>query len=227
MTPTDDLSPESRKQLASELSGKLAEALTEPITTPMSLYHIEAEMAELGELYQEALADGAEADALAIQGQLQRYVAAEVQKVDNCAGFIRYAKDMGERIAAEEDRLAKARRAWERITDGVKAMVLGVMQQTQQRKLQGKFSRFRIQKNSQDAVVIDDPAKVPPEFLRVTVTTNLEAWLNFQEMFPLDAKIMTQLGTPEISLSRVKQAIDGGREVPGARLVRNEHLRVE
>ena len=99
------------------------------------------------------------------------------------------------------------------------------MQQTQQRKLQGKFSRLRIQKNGGQDAAIDDPANGSEGFCW-TVTTNLQAWLNFQEMFPLDAKTMTQLGTPEISLSRVKQAIDGGRDVPGARLVqRGEHLR--
>ena len=104
MTPTDELSPEARKQLASELSGKLAEALKpEPITTPMSLYGTSRRrwpsLANCTRKAARGRRTPRDADALAIDSEIAAYhVAAEVQKVDNCAALRGYAKDAAERI---------------------------------------------------------------------------------------------------------------------------------
>lgn len=193
----------------------------------LSLYRIETEMAELGDLYREALEAGDVDAQIAVAKQLQVYVATEVQKVDNCAGFIRYAKDMAERIKAEENRLKTTREVWERVIDRVKQMVLSVMQETKQPRLQGKFSRFRIQNNSVDAVVIDDAAKIQDQYVRVTCTMSLKTWQELIATHERLCALVSRLGDPEISLSRIKAAIDAGTDVPGARLVRGEHLRTE
>lgn len=104
----------------------LALALKEPVN-PLSLYRIETELVELGQLLgdalerRETLEFGVDTDAVAqMDAEIQtaelairQYVTAERSKVDSIAGFIRYLTSSQERVKAEETRLYEYRKRLE------------------------------------------------------------------------------------------------------------------
>jgi len=71
--------------------------------------------------------------------------------------------------------------------------------------------------NSPPSVVIDDLAALPDFFKTATVKTSLER-------IP---ESLRALATVEPSKTAIKEAIDGGEEVPGARFEFRKHLRIK
>lgn len=198
------------KQASQELAASLK---PEPITSPMSLFKIEAEMQELGELLEQSIEDGNEAESAAIAVQIQRYLGAEVAKVDSYHGFIRNAQGLVAQIKAEEERLRRSRTAWEGVIERVKAGAVYAMGLIGKKRLEGsRGRRLRLQANPV-SVEVTDATAVPDEFLRVTAEMSVHTWqeINRQILFK---GALNQKGTAEVSLSRIKAFIEAGMVCP-------------
>jgi hypothetical protein len=234
MTPAEDLTPEARKQLAGELSNQLAKAIKpEPITTPMSLYRITAEMQELGELLQEVEAEHLELERLgerapiadvirchaeidAIQTQLRGYLGAEVAKVDSYNGFIKSAIALAAQIKAEEQRLYRSRKAWEAAVERVKAAAVFVMQDMGKKRLEGSHGRRLRLHPGPVSVEVTEPAAVPDEFLNFTVKMSPAAYGFIRQLCQGAPQALGVFDDAEreISLSRIKATIEAGMVCP-------------
>ena len=149
MIPTDELSPEARKQLASELSGQLAEAL-KPEREPLKLglWQIEAELAGLLDLREQAVEDGELPETLAaIDSEIASYHSREVRKVNGTCAAIRGYLDAAGESKKEADRLYDRAKRLEARADLIKANALKAMQAHGVRSLETPTNRLRIQKN--------------------------------------------------------------------------------
>lgn len=220
----------TRRALANQLSGQLAASLKpEPIRTPMSLYKIESELAELVELMREAQEDldsgkdpAAAAQIQAIEQQIANYLGSEVQKIDSYHGLLKFGVNLIEQIKAEENRLRGQRKAWEGAIERVKAAAVFVMQAIGKKRLEGSHGRRLRLHPSPASVVIDDAKIVPDEFINISLSLPLETW---QKILRWAATKMgvhvyaildeaTQHSTSQISLSRIKAFIEAGMVCP-------------
>jgi hypothetical protein len=200
----------------------------------LSLYKIEAELLTLQEFYQDALvrlsecsdADRSECEAecAAARDEIARYVNAEVQKVDNITGFLRWCAANEQQAKAEAARVTRLQRIWQTIGENVKRYALEAMQVSGKRRLETPTSRLRIQTNSQASVVIENAQTVPDRFIVKTLEVSGEAWATITEAGLAENFVVKETS---FSLSRIAAALKSGELVPGARLVKGEHLRVE
>jgi len=231
----------------------LALALKEPVN-PLSLYRIETELVELGQLLgdalerRETLEFGVDTDAVAqMDAEIQtaelairQYVTAERSKVDSIAGFIRYLTSSQERVKAEETRLYEYRKRLEALQERVKAAALYALQATHQKRLEGGYSRIRRQANPV-SVEITNRQVIPRSYQQVHIRMNSSEWQTIIEVCPwlegkfeYDGEATLMLEAIKTVLLQQEKAQTGEGDqcvrqgVPGARLNRTkEHLRVE
>lgn len=126
------------------------------------------------------------------EAEIERYLEAEVRKVDNISSYIagceRQAQWLKEEIARLRDRIGM----WERRGERVREYVKRVMQQSDTAKLDGQTATFYL-RAATPAVVISDEAAVPEEFKRTTITVTIDKLA-------------------------IRKAIEAGHDVPGADL---------
>lgn len=233
----------------------------------LSLYHIEAEKAALVAFRDECETDEERA---AVDQQLQAYVEAEIRKVSNIAGLLRWLANMAEQAKAEQKRIAEIRASWERRRDHITNMVLGVMQALDLKKVECPTAKIRRQANP-PAVHIYDTMAIEEKYLKVQVRMTASEWSELCAAAKLGMGIAKEGSLPlemdvkaEIDGVSLKEAckaaekemvpcphhfadghaediIEGAfgpcaicsgtkqipRTVPGARLNRGEHLRLE
>lgn len=182
----------------------------EPLT-PMSLYKIESELQELGQLLEVAIEEGDEAGAAAISVQMSRYLTAEVAKVDSYHGFIKGTTKLIEQVKAEEERLRRVRKAWEGAIERVKSMGVFVLQQLGRKRLEGSHGRRLRLHPSPVSVEVTDAAAVPAEFITTTVTMPLDFYEKLRDLYP-DG--MFKKVSAEVSLSRIKVFIEARQVCP-------------
>lgn len=129
---------------------------------------------------QEAAAVDACKELDACDEAIRAYLKAEVQKVDGVAAYIlreeaaaATAKEEYERLLDRRDmHMARAKR--------VREMALQVMQDTEQRTIEGARHTLKLKKNP-PAVVIAQPDLVPDSCNKVTVSMPAETWNAFIE----------------------------------------------
>lgn len=121
-------------------------------------------------------------------------------KVENCAKLLSQLEASAESCGREMDRLAKRKKSCENRARWMKDYVHQCMQDMGMREVDGDIFRVVIHKNP-PSVFIADESVVPEEYY-VTPPS-------------------------KVSKSAIKEAIDGGAEVPGCSLQRTESLRVK
>ena len=278
---TDELNPEQRKELAGQLSASLA-ALPNVERTPdalMTWLELDYTIVELFQMHAEAeerlaelvAAQGpvpllAEAEYAAIEeatverdtiaAEIQRYMAAEVAKVDRIARFRHFLGRMVDGSKEEAKRAAARHKSWESRKSSLDGFILGAMDAMQKTRVETAANRLRIQ-NNPESVEVTDPSQIGDEFVEVELRCTLEDFKRIQ--LEMDQLPSLKRGQQTFRLAAiaaaiketVKQpcgkcvngmvnAVDGGDPVycvpcmgtgfkrfPGARLVRGRHLRVE
>ena len=123
--------------------------------------------------------------------QLKTYLQGAVEKRDRLGEFIHRLEAEAESIRNEEKRLAERRKGFEKIAGCMRSSIHQQMLDWQMKKVEGKLYTFAVQKNAPSVEIVNE-AEIPGEYI--------------------DYK-------PQIDKAKVKEALQAGTEVPGAKLV--------
>lgn len=163
-------------------------------------------LAELREEYRnvmeaiEASCDEGGAIDPALKSTLDGIVCDLSDKLSNYAGIIITMTAQQKIIDQEIDRLQRQSKSAGEHIDFLKACAKAAMVEAGMTRIETGVRKLRIQNNSQAALLIADPAKVPEQF-----------WYQPPK---------------EIENSALRFAIEEGQEIEGVRLERGTHLRV-
>jgi hypothetical protein len=148
-----------------------------------------------------ALVDSAETCPEDLRAELEeriaRYVGAEIDKVDRVGAVLSSLDGVAANAKAEIDRLRARQHSSERARARLEEYVLRVLRLRGGEPLKGRNVTFSVRHS--EALIVDDPEAVPPEFKRTTVSVDI----------PKDP---------------VKKAIKAGSVIPGAHIERRDSL---
>lgn len=217
----------------------------------LSLHRIETELMQLLEAREQAEADGELPENLKVfDVEIQRYVDAEIRKVDGVARAIRAAYSFAEEARFERERLEAREKAWTARAERIKAAALYAMQAAGVKVIETATNKLRLQKNGGlQPLEIDDEESLPVQFRVATVTMSLRLLRSIcrdltEAQSREIAKTVTSADTgalrAALSQREMCPAHDGmgcevcgglgvlPKKIPGARLLdRGVHLRVE
>lgn len=151
------------------------------IQPSLTLYAIETELMELLTFRESLLEDSDVTPAeqqeslKAIDQRIYEYVAAEVKKVDNVAHYLREFEARAAVYANEIERLKRLMAVQEDRRKRLSDMVLSIMIQTNQPKLEGRLSTFKLAKNPPSAEIAQ-PGLVPDNYQKLTGTMSPDTW---------------------------------------------------
>jgi hypothetical protein len=151
------------------------------------------------------------------------------KKVDRIARYLR-ATEFKARAAKEEAaRLtARQKRAENRVAQA-KSMLAFYMLSRRLRRLEGELNTFRLQKNGQVALEIDTSA-LPQSYYVRTFTLTEPDWEQILNAVncPWPRKILeASVVNVEPDRERIRLKLQAGHEIPGATLVKGEHVRLD
>lgn len=138
----------------------------------VSLFKLEQEKLELFDLRDIVETDEERA---AIDAQLLEYVKMETRKVTNIAGLLKHFDAKYKEAVAEELRIHAHVARWANRVAKLKAMVLGVMQAFDVKKLESSTDWFRRQ-NNPVSLEVTDIGSIEEKFLKATVKMTFEDW---------------------------------------------------
>lgn len=210
-------------------------------TPRLSLFEIESELLQLIDAREDALerrdaadeakdeqtSNACDEELQTITLLLQDYVKREIRKVDSTAYAIKeFEARAAARKAEAEKMLASADRDAE-TAKRIKAMVLEVMQEFDEKKLPGRLFAITRQGNGGlQALTIAQPDLVPLGMKRVTIdlVADLEEDLRLQ--FGADSFRVLQAAHPD--QKDIREALERGEGVMGCKLEdRAEHIRIK
>lgn len=119
-------------------------------------------------------------------------------KAENIAKLIKSIEVDIKGYKEEESRLSDRRKSLENRNKGLKEYLESSMRALKKNNFKGKLFSFNIQKNA-PSVVIDDIDKLPKEYKKIVESEDK---------------------------TKIKEALKEGIEVPGARLIKSESLRI-
>lgn len=126
------------------------------------------------------------------EAEIDRYLQAEVRKVDNIADYIGKCEREMANLKAEAERLRQRAETWENRGQRVRDYVKRVMQQSETLRLEGRANTFYL-RAATPSVMISDETLIPEPF-RVPIVSY------------------------KIDKVAIKKAIEAGQDVPGADL---------
>jgi hypothetical protein len=148
-----------------------------------------------------ALVDSAETCPEELRAELEeriaRYVGAEIDKVDRVGAVLSSLDGVAANAKAEIDRLRTRQQSAERARARLEDYVLRVLRERDGQPLKGRNVTLSVRHS--EALIVDDPEAVPPEWKRTTVVVDV----------PKDP---------------IKKAIKAGSVIPGAHIERRDSL---
>lgn len=186
----------------------------------LTLYNIETELMELmtfrDSLFEDRELTPQERDESlkVIDERIRAYVLAEVKKVDGIAHYLREFEARAEIHKKEGLRLKllydQQINRYNRLSD----LVLSIMLQTGQQKLEGKHSTFKLVKNPPSVDVVQ-PGLVPDNYQRLTVTMSPDTWnavkkavLRNEALVTLAAALMEcKVSEPEVEKEKARKEL--------------------
>jgi hypothetical protein len=147
----------------------------------LTLFHIESELYDLIQFRESVETDpdmspqDQKESLEAINSQIERYLRAEIAKVDGIAALLREFEARQQIAKDEAKRILERSKMWGERHDRLESMVLDVMLQTGQKRLDGRDSTFRLQRNPA-SVDVRQPDLLPTQYKRVEVTMPLNVW---------------------------------------------------
>jgi len=168
------------------------------MTAPTTLYQIEDDLlAALDTI--EMVGNEGSALKVELEEHIARLIASEITKVDGVARMLVHFEEQAELAAKEIKRLQDRKRAFERSYERLESCAKSAMKVAGKTKLEGATSTLTLRK-SPTSVFVHNFDQLPAEYF----TVKIERWVDKE---------------------KVKRALKGGIEVPGAELVENRfHL---
>lgn len=124
------------------------------------------------------------------------------QKAASVSAFVRNLEATAEQIKQAEDAMAKRRKAMENRATHIREYLLAQMTRTGISKIEAPQFRIAVRANP-ESVVIDNADQIPADYLREIPATT----------------------APDKTL--IKQALQDGFDVPGARLTRSQRVEIK
>jgi hypothetical protein len=150
------------------------------------------------------------------------------KKVDRIARYVR-ATEFKARAAKEEAaRLAARQKSAENRVEQVKAMLCLFMQARGLKRLEGELNTIRLQKNGQASLQLN-PLELPSEYSRTEVALATAQWSRLLDSLSPDLKAMLESAVTKIEPNKdlIRQKLQDGNQIPGAALMKGQHLRFE
>lgn len=171
----------------------------------LNLYELETELMETAESITQMEASGNEEDIAAALHALEAYINQSLQKRDNCGKFLRFLDANDDACENEITRLKNYQAHIRKKRENFSKYILFIMGRLGVKKLEGRLFSFKARQNP-PSVVIDDEAKIP-------------AWY----------KTLAEPKPPELKPDKksIKEAIQNGKEVPGAHLEQETRLVID
>jgi hypothetical protein len=194
----------------------------------MSLFEIDEALDLLIESAAEQAVEGEISDDL--RTALSEYVDAFGEKVDRIANYIKAQESFAEAAKKETCRLESRRKTAENRVKTCKVFLCWFMTARSLKRLKGRLNTFTLASNSVDSLVFDDCVSVHPSFHAVSLTLSWPEWrelLSFVPAGTLHSRLLQwECDGKSIDRVRIIEALKAGHTVPGARLVRGQHVRL-
>jgi Gp157 protein len=192
-----------------------------------NLYLIEETLLGLTELRDAAVSqDDAETVAILDQ-EIEAYLTKEAAKVYSYAALIRQRQDAAAICKARAEDLAARAKAMQADADRLKGMALRVMQRFDVKALTAAEVTLRVQGNGgvKPLELTGEPLPDDKQYVQVTMTlADFEKHVHKYGEVP---KFAYQATEPEPATGLIREALERGEQVPGAKLLpRGSHLRV-
>jgi len=198
------------------------------VATEHSLLELDSELDALLDRIEDEIEEQGEAsgDAMA---RFQLFCQAMEVKIDRIGRFLGVMETRAEYCKKESSRYAaRAKRAQAKI-DRTKEMVLYYRASHDLKKIESQAYTLKRNKNSQDSVVITQPACIPSDLRRFDVRVDGPLWLKVIEALShaLAELLAGSVKSSEPSNTAIKERIASGGTVEGANVKRGYHLRIE
>jgi hypothetical protein len=196
-----------------------------------SVYIIDETLSQLMLMREEP--DITDDERAAIDGQIEKWMAAEVSKVDRVRSYLLHCKMMREAAAEEKQRQVAREKQWAAREDRLKQIVQYVMEAQQRRRCEGETGVLRLQGNGgQQELIISNPDLVSDDLCDYRGWISGKAW-GFLRSFLGTEWWLSWSGRQDVQMERtphggrIREALKLGT-VPGAHLAeRGSHVRVE
>jgi hypothetical protein len=193
-----------------------------------SLFEIDRELdLLLDEIQEQTETEETEEVRPELMQRFELFCEAHSEKVDRIGHFLGLMEARALYCRTQAGRLAERARSVENKVDRTKNMVLYYLRARNLRKIEGREFTLRMQKNSQDSVVIFDESQVPLVFRDIEAKIPGRIWEALLSSAPdeirreLNACIRQMKPSPDT----IKTAAAAHQEVPGAQVRRGVHLR--
>ena len=194
----------------------------------MRLFEIDEALDLLIESATEQAAEGEISDEL--RTALSEHVDAFGEKVDRIANYIRAQEAFGEAAKKEASRLDARRKSAESRVKTCKGFLNWFMTCRSLKHLRGRVNTFTMANNSVDSLVLDEAITICAAFQSITLVLPWSDWqqlLSVVPVGPLHSKLLeSENEGKSIDRARIVEALRSGQTVPGARLVRGQHVRL-
>lgn len=193
-----------------------------------SLFEIDRELdVLLDEIEEQAQSDGTDSVSPELLERFQQFCHAYSEKIDRIGHFLSLMESRALYCRAQATRLGERARAAENKVERTKNMVLYYLRSRDLKKIEGLEFTLRMQKNSQDSVVINDEPQIPMVFREVEAKIPGRLWEAIQSRVPEDDR--RELNACVRHMRPNAEAIKSAslhEAVPGAEVQRGFHLRV-
>jgi hypothetical protein len=199
------------------------------IAQESTLFEIDRELDMLlDEIQEHAQTDGTDEVAPELIQRFQEFCQAHGEKVDRIGHFLALMESRALYCRAQAARLSERARSAENKTERTKSMILYYLQSRNLRKIEGPEFTLRMQKNSQDSVLIRDETQVPIEFREYEAKIPGRLWHALQSGVSVEDRreLNACIRQMKPNAEAIKLAMTAQEEVPGAELRRGFHLRV-
>lgn len=206
---------------------KMEKATPREIAKSNSLFQIDQEISVMMETIELEIKENGQASDEAMD-KFQTFLLGMNEKVDRIGAFIQNMQYVENCTRDEGNRLlARATAAANRIKQ-TKNFVRYYMVSRNLDRMEGTYHTIRVQNNGQDSLVIDENAIVPEEHQQTNVCLPTTLWKKVLASLSKDllAEVETFPAESTPDKNSIRVALLQGESIDGARLVRNQHLRV-
>ena len=150
-------------------------------------------------------------------------------KVDRIANYIKAQEAFAEAAKKEACRLENRRKAAEYRVKRCKSFLCWFMSCRFLKHLNGRLNTVTLADNSAETLILEETEAVPQSFRNLVVPcrrTRWEEFLSYVPEGPLLKDLQQASQVSDIDRARISNALKAGQIVPGARLVRGQHIRL-